>query len=112
LTLFAGGGAGETPSQVLTIPYVAPYPSEYRELKPNLVLLERLAKETGGEVLDPDDLAAGLKRLYTASPGRAFRGSDAWWALAALALALFLADLVMRSWPLRGRLAQATRVIE
>ena len=108
VTLYAEGKAGETPSQVLTIPYVAPYPNEYRELRPNLALLGRLAKETGGEMLDPDDLAAGLKRLYTPSPGRALRGRDSWWALAGLALILFLADLVTRSWRRRARAAAAT----
>jgi hypothetical protein len=108
VTLYAEGKAGETPSQVLTIPYVAPYPNEYRELRPNLALLGRLAKETGGEMLDPDDLAAGLKRLYTPSPGRALRGRDSWWALAGLALILFLADLVTRSWRRRVRAAAAT----
>jgi hypothetical protein len=98
VTLFAEGDDGQAPSSVMTIPYVAPYPKEYRELRPNVALLSRLAGETGGEVLDPDNLAAGLKRLYTPSPREVFDGRETWWALALAALILFLADLVMRSW--------------
>ncbi|MCC7483559.1 MAG: VWA domain-containing protein [Burkholderiales bacterium] len=109
VTLFAEGGAAEAPSAVVTIPYVAPYPGEYRELRPNLALLARLAAETGGETLDPDDPAAGLRRLYTPSPGRASRGSDSWRALAGVALLLFLADLVARSSPRRARPSARSR---
>jgi Mg-chelatase subunit ChlD len=115
VTLFAEGDAGpmpretqsaddevaQAPRSVMTIPYVAPYPNEYRELKPNLALLGRLAEETGGEMLDPENFAAGLKRLYTPSR-EALPGRETWWALALAALLLFLADLVMRSWPRRA----------
>lgn len=101
LTLFAEGNAGEAPSSMATIPYVAPFPKEYRELRPNLALLSRLAEETGGEMLEPENFAAGLKRLYTPSPGKAARGWETWWPLAGAALFFFLADLVMRSWPRR-----------
>ena len=102
VTLFAEGEAGEAPAFVMTLPYVAPYPKEYRELKPNLKLLGRLAEETGGEMLDPENLPAGLKRLYTPSQD-ALPGRETWWPLALIGLLLFLADLVMRSWPLRVR---------
>jgi uncharacterized membrane protein len=102
VTLFAEGGADEAPSSVATLPYVAPYPREYRELRPNLAVLSRLAKDTGGEMLDPENFSAGLGRLYTPSPGVAFRGHETWWPLAVAALLLFLADLVMRSWPRRS----------
>ena len=107
VTLFAEGNAGEAPSSVVTIPYVAPYPKEYRELRPNLALLSRLAEETGGEMLDPENFSAGLKRLYTPSPGRASRGHETWWPLAGAGLILFLADLVMRSWPRQARMTLA-----
>jgi len=107
LTLFAQGGAGEAPTPVMTVSYVASYAGEYRELRPNLALLNRLARETGGEMLVPEDLAAGLQRLYTPTLGKALRGTDGWWALAALALLLFLADLVLRSVPVRVRGARA-----
>jgi hypothetical protein len=58
-------------------------------------------------MLAPEDLAAGLQRLYTPTRGKAFRGDDGWWALAVLGLLLFLADLVLRSAPLRVRAAPA-----
>ena len=110
ITLFAEGARGEAPAPMTTVPYVAPFPKEYRELRPNVTLLSRLAEETGGEMLDPENLAAGIKRLYTPAPGRAARGRETWWPLASSGLLLFLADLVMRSWPRRARtnvLAQA-----
>jgi Ca-activated chloride channel homolog len=99
LTLYAETKTGELPLPVATVPYVAPYPREYRELKPNMGLLSRLAEETGGEMLDPDKIEEGVKRLYTPTPGKGRRGQDTWWPLAGLGLFLFLADLVWRSWP-------------
>jgi Ca-activated chloride channel family protein len=99
LTLYAENKAGEAPLPVATVPYVAPYPKEYRELKPNLGLLSRLAEQTGGEMLDPEKIEEGVKRLYTPTPGKSRRGQDTWWPLAGIGLFLFLADLVMRSWP-------------
>ena len=99
LTMYAEGKAGEAPLAVATVPYVAPYPKEYRELKPNMALLSRLAEETGGEMLDPDKIEEGIKRLYTPTPGKGRRGQETWWPLAGLGLFLFLADLVLRSWP-------------
>ena len=60
LTLYAEGEAGEAPLPVATVPYIAPYPKEYRELKPNMALLSRLAEETGGEMLDPDKIEEGI----------------------------------------------------
>jgi hypothetical protein len=108
VTLFAEGGADDAPSTVATLPYVAPYSREYRELRPNLAVLSRLAEETGGEMLDPENVSAGLRRLYTPSPGEAFRGHETWWPLALAALLLFLADLVTRSWPRHARMTPAS----
>ena len=99
LTMYAEGKAGEAPLPVATVPYIAPYPKEYRELKPNMALLSRLAEETGGEMLDPDKIEEGVKRLYTPTPGKGRRGQETWWPLAGLGLFFFLADLVLRSWP-------------
>jgi Ca-activated chloride channel family protein len=99
LTLYADGEPGEAASPLATVPYIAPYPKEYRELKPNVAFLSRLAEETGGEMLDGDRLEEGIKRLYTASPGKGTRGRETWWPLSGLGLFLFLADLVLRSWP-------------
>jgi uncharacterized membrane protein len=104
LTLFAEGKSGEGPLPMATIPYVAPYPKEYRELRPNLALLNRLAEETGGEMLDPENFEAGLKRFYAPTPGKAARGHETWWPLAGAGLILFLIDLVLRSWPRHDRI--------
>jgi hypothetical protein len=98
-TLYADGESGEPPLPVATVPYIAPYPKEYRELKPNMALLSRLAEETGGELLDPDKMEDDIKRLYTPSPGKGTLGRETWWPLSGLGLFLFLADLVVRSWP-------------
>ena len=105
VTLYAEGNGGEAPVPVATVPYIAPYPKEYRELKPNLPLLSRLAEETGGEMLDQEKFTDALKRLYTPTPGRGTQGQDTWWPLAGASLFLFLVDLVLRSWPLRRLLA-------
>jgi hypothetical protein len=58
-----------------------------------------LAEETGGEMLEADRLEEGIKRLYTATPGKGTRGRETWWPLAGLSLFLFLADLMLRIWP-------------
>ena len=102
LTLYAEGGPGEAALPVATVPYIAPYPKEYRELKPNTVLLSRLAEETGGEMIDPGKIEDGVARLYTPTPGKGSRGQEIWWPLAGLGLFLFLSDLVLRSWPRGG----------
>jgi Ca-activated chloride channel homolog len=101
VTLYAEDIAGQAPLPVATVPYIAPYPKEYRQLRPNLALLSRLAEETGGEMLDPEKFTDGLKRLYTPTPGRGRQGQQTWWPLAGAGLFLFLADLVLRSWPIR-----------
>ncbi len=106
VTLYAEGESNEPAVAVATLPYISPYPKEYRELKPNLSLLSRLAEETGGEMLDPEKFAEGLQRLYTPTPGKGSQGRDTWWALAGASLFLFLTDLVLRNLPLR-RLAAA-----
>jgi hypothetical protein len=86
---------------VATVPYIAPYPKEYRELKPNLSLLSRLAEETGGEMIDSEKFHDGLRRLYAPTPGKSSKGREIWWPLAGAGLLLFLTDLVLRSWPWR-----------
>jgi Mg-chelatase subunit ChlD len=101
VSLYAEGKAGEAPVPLATVPYIAPYPKEYRELKPNLSLLSRLAEETGGEMLDLEKFDEGLKRLYTPSPGKGRQGQETWWPFAGAGLFLFLGDLVLRQW--RGR---------
>jgi Ca-activated chloride channel family protein len=102
LTLFAEGAGGEAPLAVATVPYIVPYPKEYRELKPNLSLLSRLAEDTGGQMLDPDRIEEGLQRLYTPTPGKGTLAKETWWPLSGLGLFLFLGDLVWRAWPRRS----------
>ncbi|HEX2933253.1 MAG TPA: VWA domain-containing protein, partial [Candidatus Binatia bacterium] len=101
VTLYAEGNGGAATLPVATVPYIAPYPKEYRQLRPNVSLLSRLAEETGGEMLDPEKFFDGLKRMYTPTPGKSWQGQDTWWPLAGIGLLLFLADLVLRSWPIR-----------
>jgi Mg-chelatase subunit ChlD len=98
LTLSTEAGAGDAPTVVATFPYVAPFPEEYRELRPNYALLSRLAEETGGEMLDGNNPGAALQRLYTATAGAAAAARETWWPLAGAALALFLGDLIVRTW--------------
>ncbi|MBI2988393.1 MAG: VWA domain-containing protein [Deltaproteobacteria bacterium] len=98
LTIHDEGEKGETPAAV-TVPFIAPYPKEYRELKPNTALLSRLAEETGGETLDPDKMEEGLKRLFTPDPKKGRSVQETWWPLSGLGLFLFLADLALRRWP-------------
>jgi len=99
VTLYAEGSPNGPAIPVATVPYLSPYPKEYRELKPNLSLLSRLAEETGGEMLDPEKFAEGLQRLYSPTPGKGSQGHDIWWPLAGASLFLFLADLVLRNRP-------------
>ena len=100
LTLYAEGNRADASLlPVTTVPYIVPYPKEYRDLKPNTALLSRLAEETGGEMLEPDKLDDGIKRLYTVTPGTTRQGQETWWPLAGVGLFFFLADLVFRSWP-------------
>ena len=98
LTLSTEAGGGDAPTFVATFPYVAPFPKEYRELRPNYALLSRLAEETGGEMLDGNNPGAALRRLYTATAGAAAAARETWWPLAGAALALFLGDLIVRTW--------------
>ena len=93
----------EPPSAIATLPFIVPYPREYRELNANMALLSRLAEESGGELLDPDRLEQGVKRLFTPDPGKATAARETWWPLSTLGLFLFLADLALRRWPGRVR---------
>ena len=81
---------------VALLPHALAQPAPPDHLKERL--LSRLAEDTGGEMIDPNRLDEGLRRLYAPSPGKARLGQDTWWPLAAAALLLFLADLVFRHW--------------
>ncbi len=99
----------EAPSTVAMVPFIVPYPREYRELKPNMALLSRLAEESGGEMLPPDQWEQGLKRLFTPDPGKATAARETWQPLAGLGLFLFLADLAIRRWPGKNQLELSSR---
>ena len=99
LTIYEEGETSEASSSAATVPFIAPYPREYRELKPNITLLSRLSEETGGEVLDPDKMEEGVKRLFTPQTGKATSAQETWWAFSGLGLFLFLADLALRRLP-------------
>jgi hypothetical protein len=102
LTIYDQRKKGEEPSVAVTVPFISPYPKEYREVKPNTALLSRLAEETGGEVLDPELLEVGLNRLFTPKGDYGRSAQDTWWALSGLGLFFFLGDLALRRLPGRG----------
>ncbi|MCZ6622314.1 MAG: hypothetical protein O7C72_10540, partial [Deltaproteobacteria bacterium] len=97
LTIYDQGENENEPSAAVTVPYISPYPKEYREVKPNTALLSRLAEETGGEILDPQSFEEGLKRLFTPEGDYRRSAQDTWWALAGLGL---FSSLPI--WPLEG----------
>lgn len=107
LTIQEEEQTGGNAAAIATVPFIAPYPREYRELKPNTALLSRLTEETGGQVLEPEKLEEGLKRFFTPDPGKATRSQETWWPLSGIGLFLFLADLALRRLPakLQGRRA-------
>ncbi|MBI4527916.1 MAG: VWA domain-containing protein [Deltaproteobacteria bacterium] len=96
VTVHDQGETGAPPSVTATVPFVSPYPREYRELQANRTLLSRLAEQTGGEALDPEQLDEGLRRLFTPDPRKSRSAGESWWALSSLGLCLFLADLASR----------------
>lgn len=103
LTIFAKGKKGEESRTVTTVPFIVPYPREYRELKPNMTLLSRLAEETNGEVLDTNRMEEGIKHLFTPDPGKGTTAQETWWPISGLGLFLFLADLALRKLPRKQR---------
>ena len=103
LTIQEEGREGEAPFVAATVPFIAPYPREYRDLKPNTSMLSRLAEETGGEVLDADKMDEGLKRLFTPDPNKGRSAQETWWTFSGLGLFLFLADLALRRLPGKWR---------
>jgi len=66
-------------------------------------LLHRLAEETGGEVLDPDQLEDGLKRLLTPGRNKAYSTQETWRTFSGLVLLFFLADLALRRLPFKAK---------
>jgi len=78
-----------------------PAAEEFRSLKPNRALLEQIARQTGGDVLAPDDLekwAASLPRRT--APIMESRSMPLWHqpAVFLFALACFIAEWGLRRW--------------
>ena len=86
----------EDTSEAFTVPFVSPYPQEYREVTVNSALLRGLARETGGEVMEPRALEEGLRRFLSPRRERARPAQETWWALTSLGLMAFLSDLGLR----------------
>jgi len=105
LTIYGEGKKGEETVVAATVPFISPYPTEYREVKPNTALLHRLAEETGGEILDPEQLEDGLKRLLTPGRNKAYSTQETWRAFSSLVLLFFLADLALRRLPFKAKAA-------
>jgi hypothetical protein len=72
-----------------------------------MALLSKITEGTGGEMLDPERLEEGVKRLLTPSPKKAETAAQTWWALSGLSLLLFLGDLALRRLPPRSRVIPA-----
>ncbi|HSI15770.1 MAG TPA: glutamine amidotransferase [Chthoniobacter sp.] len=75
--------------------------AEFRDLKPNRPLMEKLAQQTGGRVLSPDDLAAFARDL----PSQHAPVTETWtrplWhtpLIFLLALACFVSEWGLRRW--------------
>ena len=75
--------------------------AEFRDLQPNRPLMERLARQTGGRVLSPDDLASFARRL----PSEHAPITETWtrpiWhtpLVFLLALACFVSEWGLRRW--------------
>lgn len=55
----------------LTVSFIVSFSRGYREMEANTELLERLGRQTGGEVLHDEDLSEGLECLFTPDPAAA-----------------------------------------
>ncbi len=97
LTVKQPSGPAGAPPVALTVPFIVPFSREYREMDANTGLLQRLAEQTGGQVLREETLAGDIERLFTADPDAAGSARGIWWALAAAGLGVFLLDLALRT---------------
>ena len=99
--------SGTDAAVATTVPYASSYSKEYHALQPNMALLSKITEGTGGEMLDPERLEEGVKRLLTPSPKKAETAAETWWALSGLSLLLFLGDLALRRLPPRSRVVSS-----
>jgi uncharacterized membrane protein len=90
----SGGGVGvETAHRAGTRQLFYPYPDEYHSLPPDLELLTALSEQTGGKV------GASVAEIFAAQGDRGQSRTPLWPWLAAIALALYLADICVRRAP-------------
>lgn len=97
LTVIQPSGAEAELATSSTVPFIVPFSKEYREITADTPLLERLARETGGEVLYDETLEEGLERLFAPSVAGRDSAASTWWYFVALGLTLFLVDLGART---------------
>jgi hypothetical protein len=90
----SGGGVGvKTAYRAGTRQLFYPYPDEYHSLPPDLELLAALAEQTGGKV------GASVAEIFADQGDRGQSRRPLWPWLAAIALALYLADIFVRRAP-------------
>lgn len=99
VSLYDGTGGPAQSRLLASIPLVAGYPEEYRQIKTNARFLSHLAEGTGGRMIDHERLGQSVQALLTPSPDQGYSRRELWHEIAGAALLLLLADLAARRWP-------------
>ncbi len=94
----------QTRNRSVTVPLSIPYSSEYAALGPNQETLTWIARATGGAFLDPDRPQLPALADSTTTSTRPLHAM-----LLAVALGLFLLELVVRKWPRRRTSGPSSR---
>ncbi len=90
LVQITGTSGGQTVTQE-TVGFVVPYPAEFRPAQANPALLAELAQTSGGR-----QLRAPAESFERVAGGGAQQAREIFWPLLALALMLFVVDVVLR----------------
>jgi len=88
--------SGDTELAPVTVGTSIAYSEEYRVQGVNTPLLDRLATETGGRVIQSATDAPGLSALLRRLPGAAGAGNEQWRLFLLGALLLFFCDIAVR----------------
>ena len=99
-TLTLSARLGDTAGAPITLGASVPYSDEYRMIGVNTDLVDRMASDTGGRVISPEDDTQALADLLRREPGAASSGDTAWRFLLLAALLLFFLDIVVRRMPI------------